>query len=132
MGPLPSPHKLPDYAVLLPVHKEANMLRRLMARIADLQYPRERLHVYLLIDHHEAAILSEASRTVDLLDDLQTQIDENGLILDSHGGRINPAVVEARQQRLALLKLISALHLPVDVLDDDAPRRPSRASADRS
>jgi hypothetical protein len=33
-GPLPSPDKLPHYAVLLPVHKEANMLRRLMARIA--------------------------------------------------------------------------------------------------
>jgi hypothetical protein len=84
------------------------------------------------LDDHEAAILAEASRTVDLLDDLQAQIDENGLILDSHGGRINPAVVEARQQRLALLKLISALRLPVDVLEDDAPRRPSRASADRS
>jgi hypothetical protein len=86
------------------------------------------------LDDHEAAILAEAARTVDLLDDLQAEIDEKGLILDSHGGRINPAVVEARQQRLALLKMVSALRLPVDVLDEDgaSPRRPSRASADRS
>ena len=60
VGPLPSPDKLPDYAVLLPVHKEANMLRRLMARIADLQYPRERLHVYLLMEHDDAETLAAA------------------------------------------------------------------------
>ena len=60
VGPLPSPHKVPDYAVLLPVHKEANMLRRLMARIVDLQYPRERLHVYLLIEHDDAETLAAA------------------------------------------------------------------------
>src|SRR5437763_15683994 len=30
MGPLPHPSRLPHYGVLLPVHKEANMLRRLV------------------------------------------------------------------------------------------------------
>ncbi len=60
VGPSPPPDKVPHYAVLLPVHKEANMLRRLMGRTAELQYPRERLHVYLLIEHDDAETLAAA------------------------------------------------------------------------
>ncbi len=60
VGPLPTPDKVPHYAVLLPVHHEANMLRRLMARVSELQYPRERLHVYLLIEHDDTETLAAA------------------------------------------------------------------------
>src|SRR5262245_23533983 len=61
MGPLPAADKLPEYGVLLPVHKEAHMLRRLVARVCDLRYPRERLHVYLLIEHDDQETLAAAS-----------------------------------------------------------------------
>ena len=51
---------LADYAVLLPVHKEANMLRHLVTRISRLEYPRERLHVLLLIESDDAETLAAA------------------------------------------------------------------------
>jgi glycosyltransferase XagB len=61
MSPLPPLHKLPHYGVLLPVHKEANMLRRLVARVSQLQYPLDRLHVYLLIEQDDAETLAAAA-----------------------------------------------------------------------
>jgi P27 family predicted phage terminase small subunit len=71
------------------------------------------------LDDHEAALLLQACRTVDNLDQLQAILDENGLIADSSQGiRVHPALVEARQQRLALAKLLAALGLPGGVVDD--------------
>lgn len=58
---LPPPDQLPHYGVLLPVHKEANMLRHLVARVNRLQYPRDRLHVYLLIEQDDEETLAAAS-----------------------------------------------------------------------
>ena len=51
---------LPRYAVLLPVHKEANMLRHLVARINRLDYPKDRLRVLLLIEHDDLETLAAA------------------------------------------------------------------------
>jgi cellulose synthase/poly-beta-1,6-N-acetylglucosamine synthase-like glycosyltransferase len=56
---------LPRYAVLLPVHKEANMLRHLVARIDRLDYPKDRLRVLLLIEHDDLETL-EAARAMGL------------------------------------------------------------------
>jgi glycosyltransferase XagB len=56
---------LPSYAVLLPVHKEANMLRHLVTRINKLEYPRERLHVLLLIESDDDETL-DAARVIGL------------------------------------------------------------------
>lgn len=58
---LPFSGGLPHYGVLLPVHREANMLRRLVARVSQLQYPRDRLHVYLLIEHDDEETLAAAA-----------------------------------------------------------------------
>ena len=58
---LPSSRKLPDYGVLLPVHHEANMLRRLVMRVSQVHYPRERLHVYLLIEQDDEETLAAAT-----------------------------------------------------------------------
>jgi cellulose synthase/poly-beta-1,6-N-acetylglucosamine synthase-like glycosyltransferase len=58
---LPSSRELPHYGVLLPVHREANMLRRLVARVSQLHYPRERLHVYLLIEQDDEETLAAAA-----------------------------------------------------------------------
>ncbi|BCY15627.1 glycosyltransferase family 2 protein [Actinoplanes sp. L3-i22] len=58
---LPSSRELPHYGVLLPVHHEANMLRRLVARVSQLHYPREKLHVYILIEQDDEETLAAAA-----------------------------------------------------------------------
>jgi cellulose synthase/poly-beta-1,6-N-acetylglucosamine synthase-like glycosyltransferase len=63
---------LPDYAVLLPVHKEANMLRHLVTRINKLEYPRQRLHVLLLIESDDEETLA-AAREIGLQFDTDPQ-----------------------------------------------------------
>jgi glycosyltransferase XagB len=51
---------LPRYAVLLPVHKEANMLGHLVARVEGLRYPRQKLCILLLIEHDDHETLAAA------------------------------------------------------------------------
>ncbi|ORV07918.1 P27 family phage terminase small subunit [Mycobacterium celatum] len=71
------------------------------------------------LDDHEAMLLREACRTVDQLDDLQAEVDANGAVVESSQGvRVHPAVVEARQQRLVLAKIMSALGLPKGVVGE--------------
>ena len=65
---------LPHYAVLLPVHKEANMLRHLVTRISKLEYPRERLHVLLLIEQDDEETLA-AARAIGLAFDTDPGFD---------------------------------------------------------
>ncbi len=65
--------------------------------------------------NHERILLLQAARTADLLDDLENEVRDSGAIVESpHGRRANPAAVEARQQRLALARLIVALRIPLD------------------
>lgn len=77
--------------------------RRLWASVVD---------VYDL-EEHERALLVEAVRTVDLLADLDAAVRAGGALVDSpQGVKANPAAVEARQQRIALARLLAALRLP--------------------
>jgi len=61
-GAWPGDPTLPGYAVLLPVHKEANMLRHLVSRVDRLVYPRRKLRVLLLIEHDDLETLEAARR----------------------------------------------------------------------
>lgn len=71
------------------------------------------------LDDHEAILLREACRTVDQLDELQVEIASSGPVVDSSQGiRVHPAIVEARQQRLVLAKVITALGLPKGVVGE--------------
>lgn len=71
------------------------------------------------LDESEVAVLREVCRTLDTIDELQRQVDRDGVLGDSpQGVRVNPAVGELRQQRLALTKLLAALAIPT--VDDDA------------
>lgn len=71
----------------------------------------------------EAALLREACRTVDLLDDLEAILKRDGAVIDSpQGKKAHPAAVEARQQRIALARLVAALRLPDD---SEASKRPT-------
>jgi len=94
--------------------------RRLWSSIVD---------VYEL-EEHETALLVEAVRTVDLLD---ARVREDGPIVDSpQGKRANPAAVEARQQRIALARLLAALRLPAgEEGDQRASTRPQRRTGVR-
>lgn len=80
------------------------------------------------LDEHELVILREAVRTVDLLTDLDAAVRVEGAIVDSPQGRkANPAAVEARQQRIALARLLAALRLPSgEAGDRQAGARPQR------
>lgn len=80
------------------------------------------------LDEHEMAMLVEAVRTVDLLDLLDARVRADGPIVASpQGDRAHPAVVEARQQRIALARLLAALRLPSGEEGDRASgARPQR------
>jgi hypothetical protein len=73
--------------------------------------------VYVLTEH-EQALLKQASRTVDTLNALDLVIAGDGLLVD---GRPHAAVVEARQQRIVLARLLAALRLP-----DETGQQPQR------
>lgn len=64
---------------------------------------------------HEQQILREAVRTVDLIADLHAVVTADGTMQDSpQGRRVHPAVVELRQQRVVLARLLAALNIPTE------------------
>lgn len=70
------------------------------------------------LDEHELQQLREACRTTDLLDRLQTVLDDEGVMAESSQGvRVHPAAVELRQQRVVLARLLAALNIPSE--DDE-------------
>lgn len=74
----------------------------------------------------ELHILQEACRTLDDLDRLAGMVETYGAtVLGSQGQPVvNPALTEARGQRMALHRLVSALALP----DDDGKVTPTAVS----
>lgn len=80
------------------------------------------------LEEHELALLVEAVRTVDLLDVLDARVRAEGPMLTGpQGERAHPAAVEARQQRIALARLLAALRLPAgEAGDQQANARPQR------
>jgi hypothetical protein len=84
------------------------------------------------LEQQEFALLREIVRSVDELDDLAAEVSRHGAV--SPRGVLNPAVSEARQMRVALAALLSALRLPSsDGAEDDeaSMRRPRRYPAVR-
>jgi hypothetical protein len=76
------------------------------------------------LDEHEQALLLEAARTVDHLDQLDAAVRRDGSVIDSPQGiKAHPALVEARQQKIALARLIAALRLPAGSEGDAAVGR---------
>jgi hypothetical protein len=65
------------------------------------------------LEQHELCLLAEIVRTADLLDELVAIAAAEGLMVSGpHGSKPHPAVVEARQARIALARLTAALRLP--------------------
>ena len=80
-------------------------------------------------EEHELALLREMVRTVDKLDELAAVVDRDGVMVAGPGltTRVHPALVEARQLRIAFARLAAALRLPSgDENDPAANRRPQR------
>lgn len=77
----------------------------------------------------EESLLIEACRLMDECEQLRGVVDEQGMTVTGSTGqtRVNPAVGELRQHRLALAKLLSQLALP-DV-DDGHLATPLQARA---
>lgn len=65
------------------------------------------------LEDHERMLLRECCRTADSLDRLQTLLDSEGYMSQtSQGPRVHPALVELRQQRITLARLMTALRIP--------------------
>jgi hypothetical protein len=78
------------------------------------------------LDQHELALLREAVRTVDDLDALAAVVAAEGVTVVGQQ-RVHPALVETRQLRIALARLLAALRLPSGSEDDHQEgRRPQR------
>lgn len=84
-----------------------------------LQAPGRRLWRAVLtdfeLDEHERLLLLEAARTVDVLERLNDEVlaAESLTVTNRRGEPVaHPAAVEARQQRLALARLLASLRMP--------------------
>lgn len=73
------------------------------------------------LDEHEIGMLREACRTLTDLDALADVIARDGVM--GTDDRVHPALVEARQQRITLTRLVASLRLPEDVSLDGRPQR---------
>jgi hypothetical protein len=99
---------------------------------AGLRAPGRRLWASIIdsydLDEHELALVVEAVRTVDLCDTLDAAVRKDGPLIESPQGlKAHPAAVEARQQRIALARLLAALRMPAGEGADQAQdRRPQR------
>lgn len=82
------------------------------------------------LEEHEMALLREAVRAVDQLDELAAIVRSEGIVVVNPGGgqRVHPAQVEARQLRIALARLLASLRLPAGEDGDvqAGARRPQR------
>jgi hypothetical protein len=83
------------------------------------------------LGEHELSILLEAARTVDALEALEKIVRDEGVTnVSPQGVRAHPALVEARQQRVTLAKLVASLRIPLED-EQEAARLPQRRSGVR-
>jgi len=92
-----------------------------------------RLWRAILVDfelaEHEMSLLRQACRVADLCDRLQEVVDAEGPLTTTRLGeqKPHPGVVELRQQRLVLARLIVALRVPLGDQEEAVPRGQRRA-----
>lgn len=65
---------------------------------------------------HADELLTQSARLIDKIDALDEVVAAEGVMAaSSQGARAHPALVEARQTRLALHRILVSLDLPVEV-----------------
>src|SRR5215211_5032764 len=78
------------------------------------------------LEPHEEVLLSQACATLDIVEGLERALERDGLLQRTPTGtRASAAVVELRQQRQLLGRLLASLRVP----DTDEGRRPQRRPA---
>jgi hypothetical protein len=75
------------------------------------------------LESHEMLLLEQACRVADLCAALQTMVEKQPLVL---ADRPAPAVVELRQERLVLARLVTALRIPIGDETEATPDRTQR------
>src|SRR4051812_28189193 len=74
------------------------------------------------LDEHELTLLRQAAHVADTCDELQARIVAEGHIVGTgEQARTHPAVVELRQQRIVLARLIVALRVPLG--EEEQPKQ---------
>jgi hypothetical protein len=69
------------------------------------------------LDEHELLQLAQAAKLADRLAALDAIVDAEGVMLPGtadNPARVHPALIESRQSRIALARLLAALRLPTD------------------
>jgi len=69
---------------------------------------------------HELVLLEQAVHVADACQELQSLVHRDGAMIDS---RANPALVELRQERILLARLLVALRVPLGAAEDEQPGR---------
>ncbi|MDQ6875792.1 MAG: terminase [Actinomycetota bacterium] len=77
------------------------------------------------LDEHELALLRQAARTADVCEVLQGLVDAEGAMRE---GRAHPALVELRQQRIVLARLLVALRVPLGEESEGSDRLQRRGT----
>jgi hypothetical protein len=72
------------------------------------------------LDEHELILLEQCARSADLVATLAAAVEDAGGPVDAETGKVRPVVVELRQQRIVLARLLAALRVPLADHDDDA------------
>lgn len=84
------------------------------------------------LEEYETALLLQACRAADRLDELAVAVDGSPVVTTVKGDLApHPAVVESRAQSLVLARLIASLRLPTGETEDGAMVRPPRRGAAR-
>lgn len=66
-----------------------------------------------VLDEWELVLLTDACRTADHVADLDKVVRKEGAVVEGRfGDRAHPALVESRQQKIALARILAALRLP--------------------
>ncbi|RZS58975.1 hypothetical protein EV141_0188 [Microcella putealis] len=78
----------------------------------------EEIHDDLEFDARDAAIVLEACRVLDVIDELTAAVDRDGVMTVGSTGQpvVHPGVAEIRMQQATFARLMGSLKLP----DDDA------------
>lgn len=76
------------------------------------------------LEQHETELLEQAARTADLVEALRVALSDGALLTTD--GKIRPEIVELRQQRQMLARLLAALRVPLGTEQDDAGHGPAR------
>ncbi len=80
---------------------------------------------------HEMTLLRQACRVADVCDVLAAAVAADGVMMTTRLGevRVHPGLVELRQQRLALARLVVALRVPLGDQEEDQSPTVSSPSA---